>query len=487
MNATARLAACMLMGTSLIPSMALAQSSSVGASDGDGPNDEQEQSDLTAIEISCSANSITDLPLSVQLDPVSNPGGNSSDISILFDTDDDGFANYSYVITLQGDPFTVGAIDLQRGKNDTSPTKITGPRTSLGIGTSSSGTSIAINPFDGGDDTSIDLNLDLSAIAADAGVSITDVEFLNVTTIPSSSAASNPKDTLLAIGQAFTSSDNDATDVDVAVNVDAYANDSSRIDWSTAIITSPPSHGTATINVGGTITYIPDGDYTGIDTFTYAATGTDCSSYTSTVTINITGLAANNDSATVTYQNFDIPAVLNVHDNDSLDGSQTTPSTTTLSVASSSSLPAELSFDTATGDVGITSLGLPGTYSFDYQTCSVADPTDCDIATATVTIVAADVDLAITKTNGTAQVQFGTTTTYSTTVINNGPDPIAGAVVTDTPGAGITCEATQPVTITGDGVPAGSYTFADLLGSGIPLGLLASGQSATLTYSCLVS
>jgi hypothetical protein len=114
----------MLIGASLIPNPAFAQSSSVGASDGDGPDDEQEQSDLTAIQISCSANSITDLPLSVQLDPVSNPGGNSSDISILFDTDDDGFANYSYVITLQGDPFTVGSIDLQRGNNDTSPTKI---------------------------------------------------------------------------------------------------------------------------------------------------------------------------------------------------------------------------------------------------------------------------------------------------------------------------------------------------------------------------
>ena len=486
MNATASFAACILIGASLTSTPAFAQSSSVGASDGDGPDDEQEQSDLTAIEISCSGSSINDLPLSVQLDPIENPGGNSSDISILFDTDADGFANYSYVITLQGDPFIVDSIDLQRGKNDSSPIKITGPRTSLGIGTSTSGTSIAVNPFDGGPDTSIDLNLDLSVIATDAGVAISDVEFLNVTTIPSSSAASNPKDTLLAIGQAFTSSDTDATDVDVAVNVDAYANDSSRIDWSTAVITSPPSHGTATINLDGTITYIPDGDYTGTDTFTYAATGTDCSSYTSTVTIDITGLAANNDSATVTYQNFDIPAVLNVHDNDSLDGSQTTPSTTTLSVASSSSLPAELSFDTATGDVGITSLGLPGTYSFDYQTCSVANPTDCDIATATVTIVAADVDLAITKTNGTTQVLFGTTTTYSTTVTNNGPDPIAGAVVTDTPGAGIACEATQPVTITGDGVPAGSYTFADLSGGGIPLGILANGQTATLTYSCQV-
>lgn len=485
MSATAHVAACAIIGASLLSDPAFAQSSSVGASDGDGADDEQEQSDLTAIERDCSVNG-SSLPISVQLDPVSNPGGNTSDISVLFDTDGDGFANYSYVITLGGDPFSVTGIALQQGNNDSSPTKISGKKTDVNIGSSTSGTSIAVNPFDGGDDTSVDLGLDLNAIATHAGVSLANVEFLNVTTIPSSSATSNPKDTLLAVGAAFTSNDSDSTDVDVSVDVDAFGNDSNRIDWSTAMITSPPSHGTATINSDGTIAYLPDGDYTGVDTFTYSATGIDCSSYTSTVTINITGLAANNDSATVTYRNLDIPAVLNVHDNDSLNGAQTTASTTTLAIASSSSLPAELSFNAITGDVGVTSLALPGTYSFDYQTCSIAIPSDCDIASATVTILTADVDLAITKTNGTTQVLFGSTTTYSTTVTNSGPDPIAGAVVTDTPGAGITCEATQPVTITGDGVPAGSFTFADLSGGGIALGILANGQSATLTYSCLV-
>lgn len=486
MSATAHVAACAIIGASLLSDPAFAQSSSVGAADGDGADDEQEQSDLTAIERDCSVNG-SSLPISVQLDPVSNPGGNTSDISVLFDTDGDGFANYSYVITLGGNPFIVTEIALQRGNNDSSPIKISGKKTDVDIGSTSSGTSTnAVNPFDGGFDTSVDLGLDLDAIATHAGVSLANVEFLNVTTIPSSSATSNPKDTLLAVGAAFTSNDSDSTDVDVSVDVDAFGNDSNRIDWSTAMITSPPSHGTATINSDGTITYLPDGDYTGVDTFTYSATGIDCSSYTSTVTINITGLAANNDSATVTFRNLDIPAVLNVRDNDSLNGAQTTASTTTLAIAPSSSLPAELSFNATTGDVGVASLALPGTYSFDYQACSIAIPTDCDIATATVTILTADVDLAITKTNGTTQVLFGSTTTYSTTVTNNGPDPIAGAVVTDTPGASITCEASQPVTITGDGVPAGSFTFADLSGGGIALGTLATGQSATLTYLCLV-
>ena len=116
MDATATFAACILIGTSLVPGPAFAQSSGVGAADGDGADDEQEQSDLTAIERDCSVNGTSSLPISVQLDPVSNPGGNTSDISVLFDTDGDGFANYSYVITLGGDPFDVTGIALTLSK-----------------------------------------------------------------------------------------------------------------------------------------------------------------------------------------------------------------------------------------------------------------------------------------------------------------------------------------------------------------------------------
>lgn len=106
-------------------------------------------------------------------------------------------------------------------------------------------------------------------------------------------------------------------------------------------------------------------------------------------------------------------------------------------------------------------------------------------------------DLAITKTN-TPGVNNnvdqandillpGATTTYTLVVTNNGPDSVTGAVVTDIPGIGITCPATNEVTITGNGVPTGTFTVADLTGSGIVLGVLANGQSATLSISCIVN
>ena len=108
-----------------------------------------------------------------------------------------------------------------------------------------------------------------------------------------------------------------------------------------------------------------------------------------------------------------------------------------------------------------------------------------------------DVDLVLTKTNtpgvngevdqANDTVTSGANTTYTIRVTNVGPDDADGAVVTDAAGAGLACSSTAPVTITGDGVPAGSFTFADLSGGGITLGTLSNGQTAVLTYSCQVN
>ena len=104
-------------------------------------------------------------------------------------------------------------------------------------------------------------------------------------------------------------------------------------------------------------------------------------------------------------------------------------------------------------------------------------------------------DFSITKTNTPAAGQNdqandtllpGQNTTYQLVVTNNGPDPVVGAIVTDTPGANLNCPAGNAVTITGNGVPAGSFTVANLTGAGIALGNLNSTQSVTLTFTCTV-
>lgn len=73
---------------------------------------------------------------------------------------------------------------------------------------------------------------------------------------------------------------------------------------------------------------------------------------------------------------------------------------------------------------------------------------------------------------------------FSVLVSNTGPVAVTGAVVTDTGGTGGICSKANPVKVTGDGVPEGSFTVANLIAPGIALGTLEPGQSATLTYAC---
>jgi uncharacterized repeat protein (TIGR01451 family) len=179
--------------------------------------------------------------------------------------------------------------------------------------------------------------------------------------------------------------------------------------------------------------------------------------------------------------------VVNAYTGDTINGATATASNATLALAPGATVPAGLTFDAATGNVSVGVATPAGVYSFDYQLCDRVSPTSCNIGTVTVTVVGAPLaDLAITKSNGTNGVTAGTATSYSLTITNIGPASATGALVRDTPGGGITCPAAGLVTISGDGVPPGSFTIGDLTGAGIALGTLTSGQSAALTYSCTV-
>jgi hypothetical protein len=94
-------------------------------------------------------------------------------------------------------------------------------------------------------------------------------------------------------------------------------------------------------------------------------------------------------------------------------------------------------------------------------------------------ILPATADMIILKTENS-----GRSGSFSVVVTNTGSVEVTGAAVTDIAGLGGICPKTSAVTITGNGVPEGSFTIANLSGSGIALGTLQPGQSATLTYSC---
>lgn len=174
--------------------------------------------------------------------------------------------------------------------------------------------------------------------------------------------------------------------------------------------------------------------------------------------------------------------------------------------------PAQAVTLTETAAAGFASTGVAcndGNSALSGNTNPVATSTNnlVTIPAAVLTARAADIvcvftntqnaDLSVAKTNTSASgpsdlandtVTAGAVVTYQLRVTNSGPGSATGAVVRDTPGAGLTCAGTNPVTITGSGVPAGSFTVANLTGaSGIVLGQLNAGQNVTLSYNCTVN
>jgi hypothetical protein len=99
--------------------------------------------------------------------------------------------------------------------------------------------------------------------------------------------------------------------------------------------------------------------------------------------------------------------------------------------------------------------------------------------------------LTITKTDSKTEAISGGINDYVILVSNAGPAAADGSVVTDEPGAGITCPATNTVicTVTGTGgavCPTGPLTFANLT-TGINLATFPANSGFSFAYACNVN
>ena len=122
---------------------------------------------------------------------------------------------------------------------------------------------------------------------------------------------------------------------------------------------------------------------------------------------------------------------LNVFSDDSYATAAATISNTDVSLAPGATLPPELTFDPATGTVGVLPNTLAGPYSFDYQLCEELNSNNCAIATAAVD-VASEPSLAMTKiADDDELVTVGQLLTYTYTVTNNGNVNVSGVTVND--------------------------------------------------------
>jgi len=87
--------------------------------------------------------------------------------------------------------------------------------------------------------------------------------------------------------------DSASTPEDTAVTIDVLANDSDADGDTLRVINlTQPSKGTATLNLDQTVTYIPDADFYGTDSFTYQANDTKADSNVATVNITVESVSA---------------------------------------------------------------------------------------------------------------------------------------------------------------------------------------------------
>ncbi|PQO34778.1 tandem-95 repeat protein [Bremerella cremea] len=126
--------------------------------------------------------------------------------------------------------------------------------------------------------------------------------------------------------------DAQTTDEDTAVVIDVLANDSD-VDGDPLAVSgmSSPAHGVVVLNGNGTITYTPDANYHGADSFTYDVSDGNGGVDTATVTITVNSVndkpVANADTGTT---DEDVPAVFDLLSNDSdIDGDPLTISSVT--------------------------------------------------------------------------------------------------------------------------------------------------------------
>lgn len=199
-----------------------------------------------------------------------------------------------------------------------------------------------------------------------------------------------PNFTVVCMDQSANLVDDLATvDEDDSIIVPVFDNDSD-LPILGSLTTSIPSNGSITINEQGTpndptddlVTYTPNPDYNGPDSFTYTVCNTfgDCS----TATVNVTVLpivdALDDAVATIESQPLDIDVLANDNDLSADDKLTTTDPSNGTIVINDNGTPLDITDDTITYTADN---GFIGTDTFTYTLCD----TNGNCSTATVTVV----------------------------------------------------------------------------------------------------
>jgi uncharacterized repeat protein (TIGR01451 family) len=210
--------------------------------------------------------------------------------------------------------------------------------------------------------------------------------------------------------------DSATTNENSPVTISVLANDSD-VDGDSLSVTgaSDPANGSVVINLAGTVTYTPDTDYFGADSFTYTISDGNGGSDTATVTVTVNEVTGPNnppvaadDTATT---NVNTPVTISVLTNDSdVDGDS-------LSVTGASDPANGSVVNNNDGTVTYTpDTGFVGQDSFTYTVSDGNGGTD----TATVTVTVSGVNAAPVAGDDTASTNEDTPVTVN--VLSNDSD-----------------------------------------------------------------
>ena len=252
------------------------------------------------------------------------------------------------------------------------------------------------------------------------------------------------------------------TEVNTPVIIDVLANDTNVPADGTLTVTTP-DNGIVVINDGGTpedlsddtITYTPNDDFVGEDTFDYILCDASGSCDTGTVTVVVVASPDVIDAVDDAYEASPEGVVVgNVLDNDTLNGELVDAT----AIVITSTPTDELTVNTD-GTITIAPDTAAGTYTIEYTICQVADSGSCDTATVTIVVVASpDVIDAVDDAYEASPEGVVVGNVLDNDTLNGELVDATAIVITSTPTDELTVNTDGTITIAPD-TAAGTYTI----------------------------
>jgi large repetitive protein len=233
---------------------------------------------------------------------------------------------------------------------------------------------------------------------------------------------------------------------------------------SEVILTLVIANPALTLNPDGSVDVAP-GTPSGNYTLTYSICEIlnigNCDQATATISVDLPLIVAEDDVAGPVNGLVGATAVLNVFDNDELNGLPVNPADVTLTETVAD--PTGALTLNADGTVDVAPNTPAGPYTLTYQICENLNPTNCDPAVVTVNVVAApivannDAGSANGFTGGTAVADVWENDLLNGSPVN--PSTITTTVVTPASNPGVVLNTTNGQVTVAPGTPAAVYTI----------------------------